>query len=572
MTAAWEEAQALWRVRLGDPEFGTGSASFAWFTFPARVHVDPGMLAELGASGHLATVYAHEIGHHVLAPATPVQQLRMRYQLGRALTACGAPDDERLVARADFLANLWSDLLINVRVAAAQRAAHDGAEPGMVSLWRLLAARYPATDASWWMVLRCYEQVFGLRTGDLCPSVPPPAVADPALDAITDAQLLVDLVRGFGLDPVGGSLPFGMLFAPYLIDRGHGEKQAWATVPLPGPACSAEVDRRAPSTADLEELFDDPRLRDEPRHPAWPADGVREDDDGRDEAPLQGYGPALTERLLPGADPDAMAASWYRAEAGRWVRPLRVPERAAESSVVPGATEVWQPGDDVAEIDWTATLGAAPRPIPGITTRRRTWLPDEAAVEQRPVRLDLFVDSSGSMSAPVSGSPALLAGTVLVESVLRGGGSVRVTSFSGPRQVAGTPEFGRNRREAMSALLTYFGGGTSFPLDLLGERYAVAPGAPTHLVVLSDDGLESMFGRGNDEFAGIAERVRGLLASGTLLLAIDRPSPVRETASAAGYRVVELSSFVHAPAAAAEISAAIVAAGALHAVEQGAAG
>lgn len=113
----------------------------------------------------------------------------------------------------------------------------------------------------------------------------------------------------------------------------------------------------------------------------------------------------------------------------------------------------------------------------------------------------------------------------------------------------------------MGALLTFFGGGTSFPLDLLDERYRVPPTGPTHLVVLSDDGLESMFGRGNDAFAGAAERVRGLVVSGTLVLAVGRPSPVREVAERAGYRVIELTDLAHAPAACAEIAAAIVAAG-----------
>ena len=40
---AWESAQALWGVHLHDPELKPGARmpSFAWFSFPPQVDVDP---------------------------------------------------------------------------------------------------------------------------------------------------------------------------------------------------------------------------------------------------------------------------------------------------------------------------------------------------------------------------------------------------------------------------------------------------------------------------------------------------------------------------------------------------
>ena len=132
-----------------------------------------------------------------------------------------------------------------------------------------------------------------------------------------------------------------------------------------------------------------------------------------------------------------------------------------------------------------------------------------------------------------------------------------MTSFSAAGQVAGMERASRDPAEIVGALCVFFGGGTSFPLDLYGSRYAALPRATEevqrHVVVLSDDGLVSMFGVGNEPFAGVARAVREKLTTGTLVL-MDRLHRVSDLARRDGYDVVYLSSMDDAPAACAALA------------------
>jgi hypothetical protein len=192
-----------------------------------------------------------------------------------------------------------------------------------------------------------------------------------------------------------------------------------------------------------------------------------------------------------------------------------------------------------------------------VTTKRRAWIDDEPVVGVASITLDLYVDSSGSMPSPRAGSPAVLAGAILCLSILKGGGTVRVTSFSGPGQVAGHGEYSTSADLVLADLLHFFGGGTSFPLDLYDDRYRglAAPRGDSarHVVVLSDDGLSSMFGAGNAAYVDVAERVRGVLTTGTLVL-LDHRHSVEDSAAHAGYSVIYLDSMDDAPAACTELS------------------
>jgi hypothetical protein len=145
-------------------------------------------------------------------------------------------------------------------------------------------------------------------------------------------------------------------------------------------------------------------------------------------------------------------------------------------------------------------------------------------------------------------------------SVLRGGGQARVTSFSAAGEVAGGARFTRDRAELMRDLTFYFGHGTTFPLDLYARRYADARrsrgtgGSVTrrHVVVLSDDGLQSMFGAGQPQYADVARQVRRRLDSATLVVQ-DAGRRLTGPASAAGYDVEYIESMSDAPLACARL-------------------
>nr|WP_236571345.1 vWA domain-containing protein [Microbacterium hydrocarbonoxydans] len=597
---AWERALALWRVRLDDPRMRPGAAERhgapAWFAFPPSVTIDPQYLAERGLSDELWSMFAHEIGHHVLAPSTRIDALKIDHQMARAITTVTQRDAHDGARR---LGNMWSDLLVNTRLAQLQRIEAGGSIPtrdlGIVRLGRALyPAPHDSRDRLWWVYCRAYELLWQLPEGMLCPQQAPDR---PAARSVTprqvplseipekhrekerllreasaereriavelagatatnppvDAALVADAVRTFGTDPVSGAALFGVIAAPYLA-----EQDAAGGWPLEPPV-GCGVDDRPATAAELGRLLADQRLRaDLPRHPGT-VTGAADDDEGeggdrRDAG--QRLTIARTLQLYSDSGEDAVLAAWYRTEAARWVRPFTRPVPSVPAGGIPGPLELWEVGDALGDIDWPVTMRSG-TVIPGVTTRRRSELDDEPLSRETSLELDLYIDSSGSMTHPRRGSPAVLAATILALSILRGGGRVRVTSFSGTGEVAGMPRFGRDPVEIIAAISLFFGRSTSFPLDLYAARYANIPTAEDdtqrHVVVLSDDGLVSMFGVGNEPYAGVARQVREALTTGTLVL-MDPRRQVAQLAERDGYDVVYLESMADAPAACAALA------------------
>lgn len=603
---AWEAALDLWGVDLHDPVVHTRSdaGSFAWFGFPPEVNVDPGKLAEHGGKDHLTSVFAHEIGHHVLSPSTKVDSLKIRQQMARVIDLYDRRHRLDLAAASGFCANLWSDMLINDRVMQLQRARIDpGETPDMVLLTRALAAKTLAKGARgaednelWWVVQRAYELLWRLPEGELAWPEPPvrwkadyqqqirharnlvrnakrkpqgpdggrsaayeqhqrerelvELEYDPrsGLDPAHDATTVAEVVRTLAADPVSGAIPWAMVMVPYLL------------LGFQSTGCHEES-TGAPTAAELAGAIGDPRLQKPLAHPEDAevvlADAVTTSDgDGSGQA----LGLARTLELMAGADPNAVMAAWYEAEARPHVAPLVQRGLAPAGPAIPGPTEEWELGDDLADLDWPATLTGGAAFVPGVTTRRRTFIPDEPEPDHEPVLLDLYLDSSGSMTHPTRGSAAIVAGTILSLSVLRGGGRVRVTSWSAAGQVAGDSTYTRDRVEIMRQLTTFFGGGTTFPLDLLRARYpeSVRPiDGQRHLVVLSDAGLDTFLGRGQEEYADVAGAVRRVIDTGSLMIIGRWRGESRDAAERLGYDVAEIPDVMQAPAACAALAARI---------------
>lgn len=613
---AWQSAQALWGVQLHDPRLEPEAAkpSFAWFSFPPQVSVDPAEARRHGVDGFYESIFAHEIGHHVLSPSTRIDSFTITQQLARAIAATGRaripdPDDQ-----AHRLSNLWSDMLINTRVAAMQRQ-RDGAgaaDPEMITMWRVLSVSPPA-DQLWWVVLRAYEIIWSRPAGFLCPADPPPrpvvhhepppptkpaeakteearlkaveaaAAADARIAAearwaelvITnpplDASLLAETVRTFGDDPVSGALRFGMIMAPYLITDDDPRRRSGSAGAQAASGCAGQADQSPPTAAELERVLGDPRLGEVPEHPAIAKARQAAQSAGAGMEPAdaeagvdglgQGYGLAETLTLYSASNADDVVAAWYLTAARRYVRPLTQPSARPQTldESIPGALEQWNIDDDISAIDWPASLSRSSTVVPGVTTRLRDVLPDAPPDARESVQLDIYIDSSGSMTSPRRESPGILAGTILILSVLRGGGQARVTSFSAAGEVAGGERFTRDRAELMRDLTLYFGHGTTFPLDLYAGRYADSRrtrggGSVTrrHVVVLSDDGLQSMFGAGQPQYADVARRVRLQLDTATLVVQ-DGSRRLTGPASEAGYDVEYIDSMQDAPLACARL-------------------
>lgn len=560
---AWPAALECWgpSLRLAAPVFLTdlsppgSDSSFAWFDLSeVRATIDLRVVVSLGIDDVPLPVLAHEIGHHVLAPADATGRARIVERCRRGLV--DRPE------HASLMSNLWTDLLINDRLhrrhgldltapyVASRRRSEDAAAPaGPTPQSPPLGASGHDPASFFDVYLRTYELLWSLARATL--------VTKPRDEELElDARLLARHARVFARDAVGGAAGFAALMRRWLPERdsdGAGR--------IAGPCHVSDDGRSAPDVAEDDALADpvvhpalDPRVN--PQAPTGVADEGPAADVSITPSPAdgtgQGFGPSdlaeLYTALLLGRD---AAVDWYAARARRHLVPFPTEVDPLTSEPELQGLETWQLGDDISDIDWLGTATRSATVLPGLTTQRRVVERAEAdEPNERPVDLDLYVDSSGSMPNPRGlVSPAVLGGAVLVLSALRVGARVRVTSWSSPGQVSSNGEFSRDREAAMAALLTYHGGGTSFPLAQLAAAHRVTSGASRsgplesrkcHIAVISDDGVSSLFGQGQPaELAGAAHRALEHAAGGGTLVLQVSPAQIEQALTMAGdYAVI----------------------------------
>jgi hypothetical protein len=456
---------------------------------------------------HLAhEVLAHEIGHHVLAPATLTDHGRMIARMRWALPT--------VESQAPMVANLYTDLLINDRL---QRAA--GLR--MSEVYRALSAEQ-AGGAAWAVYLRIYEILWSLPRGTLGGGA-----TDDRQEG--DAWLGARLVRSYARDWLFGSGRFATLFLPYLLedkksapllerlfdtrDAGRGGEPSGLSEEEPGereggvhPAADPALNESSPDEGQVEAPEDRPQEA-ERNAPAR----------GQSRQPFE-YGEILRAAGIV-LDEHQIAVRYYRERALPHLVPYPTRPAPRGSDPLPEGLEPWDVGQPLDAADWLETVLLSPRVIPGVTTVQRVWGVSEGPQPSRePVDLDLYVDSSGSMVDPrrLLSFPAL-AGAIICLSALRVGARVQVTLWSDSHQFTSTAGFVRDERAVLEVLTGYFGGGTAFPLHRLRDTYArrTLADRPVHILVISDDGVSTMFDRderGTDgwSIAGTAlSRARG---------------------------------------------------------------
>lgn len=490
--ATWPAALSSWSrfVRLRPPtlcltrkhakaEGLTGSFAMIRLVDQAVVVSLPEVVAS-GVQGFAHEILAHEIGHHVLAPATLTDHgrtiARMRWSL---------PTVER---HAPMVANLYTDLFINDRL---QRSA--GLR--MAGVYRALRSDKPA-GALWAVYMRIYELLWAL---------PRRTLGAPGTDDRQegDAHLGARLVRSYAHDWLEGSGRFAALMLPYLLEdtdslslvaRLFDTKDAGRDGELDGLA-----DEDARERAGAVHPAEDAERTDGPSEPP-PLEPPK---DNAQQAPSQGqarqpfeYGEILRAAGLRLTDED-VAMRYYREKAFPHI--VRYPRRSVPSAhdPLPEGLEPWELGDPMDAVDWLQSLLISPRLVPGVTTVQRVWgtNPGRDRADE-PIDLDLYVDSSGSMLDPRRQlSFPTLAATIICLSGLRVGARIQATLWSGPHQCAGTEGFVRDRSAVLSVLTGHYGGSTAFPIHRLRDTYAKRkPDArPAHVMVVSDDGVSTMF-------------------------------------------------------------------------------
>ncbi|SDA71662.1 MULTISPECIES: VWA domain-containing protein [unclassified Janthinobacterium] len=526
--AAWPEALAVWSkfTRLRDPSLCASrveasqqglSGSFAMIRLlDQSVVVDLPLVTELGLDDYALEVLAHEIGHHILAPGSASDQFRLLARMRRALPT--------LEQHAPMVANLYTDLFINdrlqrqanLRMADIYRKLQQG---------RTLEARAKGSGGVWTLYMRIYENLWQLEKGELG-GAGAENEADERLD--TDAWLGARLIRVYANDWMLAAGRFATLLLPYLVDD---------TDAL-GPSRYLQDTREAArgcQTYGAQQIEDDEE--DGAIHPVHDKriSGL-DGEEPQGEAPARQGGGQLREPfelgdILKASGVDLsdheIAIRYYRERALPHL--VAFPSRPAPESQEPQmeGLEAWEIGDPLEDIDWLQSVMQSPRPVPGVTTVRRVYGREPArAIDAVPVDLDMYVDSSGSMPNPQARTSFLtLAGAVIALSALRAGAKVQVTLWSGKNEVMQTPGFVRDEDLILGVLTEFFGGGTCFPLHCLRKTYAGKRERPAHILMISDDGITTMFDndeQGNSGWDISAKALAQGGAGGTMALNLER--------------------------------------------------
>lgn len=517
---AWPRALDLWSrfTKLQEPrwcftdkeEQAEGlSGSFAMIRFKDHgIVISLRQVRALGLADYAIEILAHEIGHHLYAPGDLHDHARMLARM-----RAGLPGKEQA---ADYVANLYTDLLINDRL---QRIA----ELRIAEIYRLLENGSEARSSSklWTLYMRIYECLWALPRGALAS-----AETDEFLEL--DATLGARLIRSHAKDWLAGAGRFAVLCWCYLED-GDGAGERDLLRPLLDTEAAGEGGLPAGLTEiDEEELSGAVHPReDESLRDVEQGDGRSEQGSKR---PHEHHRSPIDYReLLRSAGVDISEAEatiqYYRERALPHL--IRFPERIVGESKdpLPESLETWDFGAPIEELDWFESVLVSPRVIPGATTVRRVHgLTAGSANDKQPLDLYLGVDCSGSMVNPRhSLSYPVLAGAIMVLSALRAGARVMVTLSGEPGRHASTDGFTHDEHAVLKVLTGYLGTGFAFGINRLADAFGKSRQRcrPAHIMILTDTDIFQMLDGGHGRNSGwdiALEALRAAEGGGTMVL------------------------------------------------------
>jgi hypothetical protein len=401
----------------------------------------------------------------------------------------------------------------------------------MAEVYRRLTGKATAQSSLWTFFMRTCEILWSQRAGTLAPTEIPAATEG-------DAQLAARLARVYAADWLAGAGGFALLCYRYLSeDTDAAATAARLRVCVTAVADGAQVPGL--TAADTDPIVHpalDPLVNDYAEgEPDWADEPPSEQDavgdpEHQTREPFE-YGELLRQLGLQ-LTSEQVAARYYRERATPHLVRFPVRTERAPGDFLPEGHRQWDVGEPLEDVDWLATALRSPAVIPGVTTMRQLQgQADDEPPKSKPVDLDLYVDSSGSMPDPRSRTSYLtLAGAILALSAMRVGAHVQATLWSGVGEVLRTDGFVRDETAVLNVLTGYFGMGTAFPLHVLRDSYADRKRAerPTHIVVISDSGVDTMF-QPNDEQGTPGSQVASAAlaaagAGGTLVLNLYHPS------------------------------------------------
>jgi hypothetical protein len=444
-------------------------------------------------------ILAHEIGHHILAPSSLTEHSRLISRTRKAL-----PTLER---HAPFVANLYTDALINDRL---QRSS--GLK--LADVYKKLDQK--SSDGHVWnLYMRMYEILWSLQSGTLVSVTLPDETEG-------DAQLAARVIRSFGSDWLRGAGRFASLILPYLAEDDKMQEKLQALLGWNDTKdASRDGDPSGITDKDPEEDRDNVHPASE-YGPGKNKQTHRTKGSGQTRDPFE-YGEILRASGIA-IDDHTAAVRYYREQARKYVLPFPRRKMPESKDPLPEGLEPWEIGESFDAIDWLQTVMISPKVIPGLTTVQRVWGQTEGSLPAfKPFDLDLYVDSSGSMANPQrSLSYPALAGAILCLSALRAGARVQVTLWSGANQFLTTYGFIRDETMVLKILTGYFGGCTAFPIHILRKTYLEQQiERPVHLMIVSDDGVTTMFDKDEKNNSGwlvASEALKKAGGGGTMVL------------------------------------------------------
>ena len=523
---AWPKALAVWSrfTRLSDPRLCLTtveaakegmSGSFAMIRlFDKAVFINLEEVSKLDLDNYAIEVLAHEIGHHILAPANPNDHFLLMARIRKAL-----PTQEHQAA---MVANLYTDLLINDKL---QR--RGGLR--MSDIYFLLNKNrsLPTEPCVWALYMRIYEHLWQIEKGDLSGRFK----ADAQFEI--DSWLGSKVIRVYASDWLIGAGRFATLLLPYLMKEQnlasvlrnfHDTKEA-AKNCEPSGLTDIDEDEKNNNIHPAEDpLITDKELEEGSKDTKIKGLlAVKQKGFGQRREPFE-YGEILKSAGINLTDHE-IAIRYYREAALPYLIPFPVQKTLEGSEPLIEGLEPWELGSPFDQIDWMESLIRSPIVFPGLTTVQRQFGNVEGEnPSTEPIDLDIYVDSSGSMPNPqATVSYLALAGAIITLSALRVGARVQATLWSGTKEFITTDGFVQSQDKILSVLVGYFGGATAFPIHILRETFIKRKPSdrPCHILMISDDGITTMFDKdekGNSGWDISSMALKNGRAGGTMAL------------------------------------------------------
>lgn len=526
----WDEAVKLWSpfVKLRTPVFCetakdekreglTGSFAMIRLT-DFSVVISLRQIESLGLGDYALEILAHEAGHHIYAPGDLADSARVIARIQKVIHG--------YEAKAPMIANIYEDLLINDRLFREHSLQMEKV---------YMAVKNNTEDEFWNFYMRTYEILWALPRKTLTAS-------EVKQEIEGDAILASRVIRSFSRDWVRGSGEFAAICYRYLLESADNPESldSWMDAVEPGdgktiPAGITEIDDDEPGgTTTISDYgkFSPDGTPDQTQ--SKPQKSYRE--------PFE-YGQILRAIGIDLTDAE-IAARYYTERAIPHLIPFPTVKQPESKEPNPEGVTEWDISSPFEDLSMFDSLLRSPVLIPGYTTVERisgTSPGGEPARE--PIDLDIYIDSSGSMPDPSSSTSYLtLAGTIISLSALRAGSRVQATLWSGTDEFITTKGFVRDKKEIMGILTGFFGGSTAFPIHMLRKTYLESrpSSRKTHILVISDDGVTTMFDndeKGNSGLEIAKESLKKCGAGGTFALNIYSMDDQFKTAAAMGWNI-----------------------------------